>query len=225
MYQCSCIGASATSNDQSTTGRNSNHDHMKETTVRLGSDFYTIKGYVLCREQELFALECERQITGYNGACPVCHVQHVPLSKSRGYYAPIANIYGAIGNQNAEEERSKGRKKRENLISIKGNRPPLTSAKFGKNKGIEGDSNSCYMDSTIFCMFAYSEVFDSLLNMNVENNESLAKLQNLLRENIVNLLRSDECFVEREFTQNSLCSFKRNSVNRRCSLQFTSSVK
>ena len=80
------------------------------------------------------------------------------------------------------------------LRTVKDNLPPLDHPITGKNKGIEGDSNSCYMDSTIFCMFAYSNVFDSLLHMEVHKTEALHKLQKLLRENIVNVLRSEIWF-------------------------------
>jgi hypothetical protein len=200
MYQYSCIGTSATSKDLGATGENSNHDKMIKTVVRLGKDSYIIKDYIPCNGHKLFALECERQITGYDGKCPGCGGEHLQLAKLRGYYAPIDNIYDAIGNQNVEKERLRGRKKPEKLKRIEGNLPPLTHEITGINKGIEGDSNSCYMDSTIFCMFAYSKVFDSLLNMDVQGNDSLAKLQKLLKENIVNVLRSDDSFVERELT-------------------------
>ena len=33
----------------------------------------------------------------------------------------------------------------------------------GRNKGIQGHQNSCYLDATLFSMFTFSSVFDSLL--------------------------------------------------------------
>ena len=54
------------------------------------------------------------------------------------------------------------------------------------------------MDATIFCMFAYSNVFDTLLHMQVEKQSPIYKLQKLLRENIVHLLRSNKGFVQRK---------------------------
>lgn len=33
----------------------------------------------------------------------------------------------------------------------------------GKFKGIQGHHNSCYLDATLFSMFTFTSVFDSLL--------------------------------------------------------------
>ena len=33
----------------------------------------------------------------------------------------------------------------------------------GRNRGIQGHQNSCYLDATLFSMFAFTSVFDSLL--------------------------------------------------------------
>lgn len=33
----------------------------------------------------------------------------------------------------------------------------------GKNRGIQGHHNSCYLDATLFSMFAFTSVFDGLL--------------------------------------------------------------
>ena len=33
----------------------------------------------------------------------------------------------------------------------------------GKNRGIQGHHNSCYLDATLFSMFTFTSVFDSLL--------------------------------------------------------------
>ena len=33
----------------------------------------------------------------------------------------------------------------------------------GRNKGIQGHKNSCYLDATLFSMFCFTSVFDSLL--------------------------------------------------------------
>ena len=43
--------------------------------------------------------------------------------------------------------------------------PPVTdvAAVAGRNRGIQGHQNSCYLDATLFSMFAFTSVFDSLL--------------------------------------------------------------
>lgn len=43
--------------------------------------------------------------------------------------------------------------------------PPLSSLGelAGKNRGIQGHHNSCYLDATLFAMFTFTSVFDALL--------------------------------------------------------------
>lgn len=43
--------------------------------------------------------------------------------------------------------------------------PPLNSLGelAGKNRGIQGHHNSCYLDATLFAMFTFTSVFDALL--------------------------------------------------------------
>ncbi|CAF1288623.1 unnamed protein product [Rotaria sordida] len=191
-------GTPVSSKNQPTTGTNPNTDEMIGKPVQFGKDLCIIKGYVQCQGQELFALESERSITGYDGRCPKCNKQHVALDKTRGFYAAVNSVYDALGRQKLEKERLQGRKKIEQLPGTVENLPPLDRPILGENKGIEGDSNSCYMDATIFCMFAYCNVFDSLLHMTIEKN-SIIKLQQLLRENIVHVLRQKKIgFVERD---------------------------
>jgi len=173
---------------------------MLEKVIQFGKDSYIIKAHITCKNQELFALECERPISGYEGICPACHGQHVKLAKSRGYYTSAHSVKEALAQQKLAKERAKGPKEINELPIIKDNLPPLDHPILGNDKGIQGDSNSCYMDSTIFCMFAYSDVFDPLLHVKVHKKQPIKDLQRLLRENIVNVLRSESGSVERKFT-------------------------
>ncbi|XP_064414615.1 ubiquitin carboxyl-terminal hydrolase CYLD isoform X1 [Latimeria chalumnae] len=61
----------------------------------------------------------------------------------------------------------------------------------GKKKGIQGHYNSCYLDSTLFCLFAFSSVLDTvLLRPRTKNDvEYYSETQDLLRTEIVNPLR------------------------------------
>ncbi|XP_036922232.1 ubiquitin carboxyl-terminal hydrolase CYLD isoform X2 [Sturnira hondurensis] len=61
----------------------------------------------------------------------------------------------------------------------------------GKKKGIQGHYNSCYLDSTLFCLFAFSSVLDTVLLRPKEKNdvEYYSETQELLRTEIVNPLR------------------------------------
>uniref|UniRef100_A0A8C0IWG9 ubiquitinyl hydrolase 1 n=1 Tax=Chelonoidis abingdonii TaxID=106734 RepID=A0A8C0IWG9_CHEAB len=63
---------------------------------------------------------------------------------------------------------------------------------IGWKKGIQGHCNSCYLDATLFCMFAFSSVLDSLLLRPADKNDgaSYEETRDLLRtEIIVNPLR------------------------------------
>lgn len=61
----------------------------------------------------------------------------------------------------------------------------------GKFKGIQGHHNSCYLDASLFSMFTFTSVFDSLLfrPREPEDCEQYEEVQRVLREEIVNPLR------------------------------------
>lgn len=74
--------------------------------------------------------------------------------------------------------------------------PPPSRIDFeciGMNRGIQGHHNSCYMDSTLFAMFAYCDVFDVALHRKPRKNalKDYQEVQRLLKENIVNPLRKN----------------------------------
>lgn len=59
---------------------------------------------------------------------------------------------------------------------------------IGRGKGIQGHQNSCYLDATVFGLFALSDVFDSLfLADSSDQNEE--RVKSILWKNIVNPLR------------------------------------
>ncbi|XP_055933266.1 ubiquitin carboxyl-terminal hydrolase CYLD-like isoform X4 [Argiope bruennichi] len=82
--------------------------------------------------------------------------------------------------------------------SITGDVPPLSSPEdmkllYGKNKGIQGHHNSCYLDATLFAMFSCTGVFDSILHR-PKNSDDIAEydeVQRVLKEEIVNPLRAN----------------------------------
>lgn len=76
------------------------------------------------------------------------------------------------------------------------NTPPRTEndgldVMVGKKKGIQGHYNSCYLDSTLFCLFAFSSVLDTVLlrPRSKTDVEYYRETQELLRTEIVNPLR------------------------------------
>lgn len=66
-------------------------------------------------------------------------------------------------------------------------------AHCGKFKGIQGHHNSCYLDATLFAMFTFTSVFDSVLfrPREPEDNDQYEEVQRVLREEIVNPLRKN----------------------------------
>ncbi|KAM4706937.1 ubiquitin carboxyl-terminal hydrolase CYLD-like isoform 1-T2 [Discoglossus pictus] len=79
---------------------------------------------------------------------------------------------------------------------VEENTPPLTGREAierltGWKKGIQGHYNSCYLDATLFCMFACSSVLDTILlrPRNKNDTDSYSDTRDLLRTEIVNPLR------------------------------------
>ncbi len=63
---------------------------------------------------------------------------------------------------------------------------------IGQMRGIQGHRNSCYLDSTLFAMFAFSVVFDVTLHRErrADDIRDYDEVQRVLKETIVNPLRS-----------------------------------
>ncbi|XP_068097734.1 ubiquitin carboxyl-terminal hydrolase CYLD-like isoform X2 [Hyperolius riggenbachi] len=81
---------------------------------------------------------------------------------------------------------------------VEENTPPATDKKglecmIGRKKGIQGHCNSCYLDATLFCMFACSSVLDTILLRPPNKNDSNSYIdtRDLLRTEIVNPLRKN----------------------------------
>lgn len=61
----------------------------------------------------------------------------------------------------------------------------------GKGRGIQGHHNSCYLDATLFSMFAFTMVFDTILyrSRTEDDLEEYEAVQRVLKDSIVNPLR------------------------------------
>ena len=69
---------------------------------------------------------------------------------------------------------------------------PFKKSSLGKGRGIQGDTNSCYMDVTLFCMFAFNDTFDGILKPTVKEEDRPFNYQDIhqtLKNKIVNPLR------------------------------------
>ena len=71
--------------------------------------------------------------------------------------------------------------------------PPKTldDKQCGTMRGLQGHHNSCYLDATLYSMFAFASVFDTLLHRQKKDGDlaEYEKVQNVLRNWIVNPLR------------------------------------
>ena len=71
--------------------------------------------------------------------------------------------------------------------------PPetLKDEHCGTMRGLQGHHNSCYLDATLYSMFAFSSVFDTLLHRQKKDGdlEEYDKVQTVLKTLIVNPLR------------------------------------
>uniref|UniRef100_A0A1I7UHH7 ubiquitinyl hydrolase 1 n=1 Tax=Caenorhabditis tropicalis TaxID=1561998 RepID=A0A1I7UHH7_9PELO len=59
----------------------------------------------------------------------------------------------------------------------------------GRQKGIQGYCNSCYLDATLYAMFVQTTFFDFLLEKSVKGSEKAAQFQKILAHEIVFPLR------------------------------------
>lgn len=56
-------------------------------------------------------------------------------------------------------------------------------------KGIQGKQNSCYLDATLYGMFAFSNAFDALFLEKKYDDDFELRVKNTLQQKIVNPLR------------------------------------
>lgn len=82
--------------------------------------------------------------------------------------------------------------------SVTGDVAPLSTPEdleslCGKNRGIQGHHNSCYLDATLFAMFSCTTVFESLLHRPPTKKDipEYSQVQRVLKEDIVNPLRAN----------------------------------
>jgi ubiquitin thioesterase CYLD len=80
--------------------------------------------------------------------------------------------------------------------------PEELTAVCGKQRGIQGHHNSCYLDATLFSMFYFTTVFDFIFNKPPSppgagpptHDQQL--VQQVLKDGIVNPLRRYMCLVK-----------------------------
>ncbi|CAF1608502.1 unnamed protein product, partial [Didymodactylos carnosus] len=83
--------------------------------------------------------------------------EHFPLSSARGYFCTNQSLYEKLVSA------QKCNTSFEELKCERNKLPPLKKPLIGEYIGIQGESNSGYLDATLYWMFAYNDVFDKLI--------------------------------------------------------------
>ncbi|CAF3339912.1 unnamed protein product [Rotaria sp. Silwood1] len=73
--------------------------NLINTYVQFGRRKCLVKGKVFCRGKNLYALECEMPLTGYDGLCPKCRDVHISLQRGRGFYVSCETLHEKVAQQ------------------------------------------------------------------------------------------------------------------------------
>lgn len=82
----------------SQSNENMNELNLQGKQIQMGGLQYIVKAKISCNNKDLYALESERALTGYDGLCPQCDSAHVLFKQNRGMYAFCQTIHEKIGN-------------------------------------------------------------------------------------------------------------------------------
>lgn len=133
-----------------------------------------------------------------SGCCDgsVNGMRYFSCGSRKGYFVPV--------NECRKDSRFCAERRRSTAFgsidcpSVTGDVAPLSTPEdlqslCGKNRGIQGHHNSCYLDATLFAMFSCTTIFESLLYRPPTKNDipEYAEVQRVLKEEIVNPLRTN----------------------------------
>ena len=133
-----------------------------------------------------------------SGCCDgtVSGVRYFACGARKGYFVPL--------NECRKDSRFCAERRRCTSFgsidcpTVTGDVAPLSSpeelqALCGKNRGIQGHHNSCYLDATLFAMFSCTTIFESLLYRPPTKSDipEYQEVQRVLKEEIVNPLRAN----------------------------------
>ncbi len=70
-----------------------NESNLIGTSINLGGLQYLVKARITCQNTDLYALESEKSLIGYEGLCPQCNKTHVEFERNRGMYALVKTVH------------------------------------------------------------------------------------------------------------------------------------
>lgn len=182
---------------------------LEEEVPNGGDGMFTNKRYFTCPSRRsifrpVAALKKDSRFTNAESNSSSNQTDHYSNHNSS------SSTYASNLNNNNTNNNDSNHKNEENFSEVDGafgtidcprvagNIPPLSGSSViknvcGKNRGIQGHHNSCYMDATLFAMFTCSSTFESLLQRPPSRNDiaEYSEVQLVLKENIVNPLRQN----------------------------------
>lgn len=172
-------------------------ESMVEVTVDDLPRFGVIKwiGFLESDDTQFAGIELEEECSGCNDGSWDGR-QYFTCAPRRGIFLPL--------NKCKKDSRFDADRRRSAAFgsidcpSVSGDVAPLSTAEdleslCGKNRGIQGHHNSCYLDATLFAMFSCTTVFESLLHRPPTKKDipEYSEVQRVLKEDIVNPLRAN----------------------------------
>lgn len=125
-------------------------------------------------------------------------IRYFDCAPGRGYFIKLSQCKKDSRFSSVQERRKSALFGSIDCPTVTGYVPPLTTpddlqALCGKNRGIQGHHNSCYLDATLFAMFSCTNVFESLLHRPPRSDDipEYRQVQRVLKEEIVNPLRAN----------------------------------
>ena len=142
-------------------------------------------------------VELEEEVNGlsdgtFNGK------RYFECTPKKGYFVKLSHCVKDSRFASMSERRRSALFGSIDCPTVTGDVPPLSTtedlqALCGKNRGIQGHHNSCYLDATLFSMFSCTTIFESLLHRPPRPDDipEYKEVQRVLKEEIVNPLRAN----------------------------------
>lgn len=128
--------------------------------IPLSGKVFDIKARIHCNGEDLYIIETGSPDDKYDVRCIGCRSEHMNLPQKRGFYAKVNTF------------RQKLLEKKDLTASA---REIIPDKMIGRYKGIQGETNSCYLDTTLYCLFALTERYDHLLTKSIDSSMTILK--------------------------------------------------
>lgn len=70
---------------------------LQNQTIQIDKQNIFVRGRITCGSEELYALESDKSLTGYDGRCPKCRRAHVLFKEpNKSFYVSVKNIHDMV---------------------------------------------------------------------------------------------------------------------------------